>query len=356
MNTSKIFRNNDRFRKLREVPHQKKGLTISQDMATESTFFGMNTEIAYRVFGGNAQKAAGCMMAEIIRLENKLSRFIPDSEIGRLNRSAGKGPVSISPETYQLLSSAIRYSKISHGLFNILAGSLIDLWNYKQAIDLPEEAKIRQALSLIDYQDLILDARKQTARLRRPGQSVDLGGIGKGFAGDCCVEALKKQGISSAVLNIGGNVSVLGTKPDGSSWRVGIRHPRKPGCLIGAVDVTEKAVVTSGDYERYFIDCEGRRRHHILNPATGYPAESRLVSVTVVSDSAMAADALSTAIFVAGIDPGLQYLEQSFEAEAILVDRDQQVFITQGLERCFHGAEGVKANVIGKEYANVKTC
>lgn len=331
MCTSKFYRNS-------------KGIKESYQTA-----FGMNTEISCKVYGNHARKVANSIIVKIKRLENKLSRYKANSEIGKLNKSAGKGAVKISTETYVVLSSAIQYSKITEGLFNIMVCPLVELWDYKHAMDIPEELRIRQVMSLVDYHDLELDMSNKTAKFRKPDQSIDLGAIGKGFASDCCIDLLKKKGIASAFINIGGNVSVLGNKPDGSPWRVGIRHPRNSGSLIGAIEVFDKAVVTSGDYERYFVDSMGKRRHHILNPINGYPADSGLISVTVVAKSAMEADALSTAIFVAGIEKGLIFLEQSLGAEAVLMDQYQQVYITQGLERCFLCTEDIMVNVIGRE-------
>lgn len=314
---------------------------MPQAKAARYAGFGMNTELIFWVYGENAQGAVHSAKAELARLENKLSRFVPGGDIGRLNLSAGKEAVKISPEANEVLTGALRFSEISQGLFDITICPLMDLWDYKRASRAPEKEKIRQALSLVDYRDLMQVPRRKAFKLRKPQQCIDLGGIGKGYAGDRCIDILKKHGVSSAFINLGGNVSTLGNKPDGSPWRVGIRHPRQEGRLLGAVEATGRAVVTSGDYERYFIDREGKRRHHILNPLTGYPARSGLISATVVADSAMTADALSTAIFVAGMEKGLGYLEQLPGAEAVLVDDLQRVYITQGLKGYYQAAEGV---------------
>jgi thiamine biosynthesis lipoprotein len=208
---------------------------MCQTSVAESTDFGMNTEIIYKVFGENAQEALNFGKGELARLENRLSRFISGSEISRINESAGIRPVKISNEAYEVLSNAIRFSEISEGLFDITIGSLVDLWDYKHAFKTPEEARIQQVLPLVNYCDLVLDPRERTAKLRKPGQAIDLGGIGKGFASDRFIERLKEFGSTSAFTNIGGNVSTLGNKPDGSPWCVGIRHPRQDGCLLGAV-------------------------------------------------------------------------------------------------------------------------
>jgi thiamine biosynthesis lipoprotein len=192
----------------------------------------------------------------------------------------------------------------------------------------------------------MLDPGKRTAGLRRVGQSIDLGGIGKGFAGDRFLEIFKKYGISSAFTNIGGNVAAIGAKPDGSPWRVGIQHPRQENSLIGLVSVADRAVVTSGDYQRYFMGRDGKRYHHILDTSTGYPAESGLVSVTVVAGSSTAADALSTILFVAGMKKGLELLGRFPGAEAVFIDAALGVHVTAGLKQSFQAAEGISANIL----------
>ncbi len=318
----------------------------TQTTVIESDGSCMNTEIAYKAFGENAALAVAEAKAALLVLESILSRFIPGSEVSMINQNAGKGYVNVSSETFEVLSCASRISEISGGLFDITVGPLIDLWNYKHSFQVPEDEKIRHILSLVNYRDLMLNPDEQSASLRRPEQSIDLGGIGKGYISDYLVKTLRKYGVVSAFVNIGGNVSTLGNKPDGSYWSVGIRHPRHDGYLIGAVKVTGQAVVTSGDYERYFIDGTGKRRHHIINPTTGYPVESGLISVTVVADSAMIADGLSTAIFAAGMDKGLGYITYFPGVDVVLVDNRQRVFITRGLKEIYQTVEGIDVIVI----------
>lgn len=318
---------------------------MDNSAAVEAAYTGMGTEMAHKAFGRHSMKALRAVENEAQRLERLLSRFLPESDISRINRSAGVKREKISPETYETLSRAMEYSVITQGLFDITVGPLADLWDYKHALEPPADNKIELVLPLVNYNDLELDAVQKTAGLKNSGQSVDLGGIGKGFASDRFMEIFQEFGVISAFSNIGGNVSTLGNKPDGSPWRVGIRHPRLNG-LLGAVAVTGKAVVTSGDYERYFLDKEGRRFHHILNPITGYPAESGLVSVTVVADSAMTADALSTAVFVAGLERGSVLIEKYPQAEAVLVDAKLRVYVTRGLRQCFQASAEINVNYI----------
>lgn len=312
----------------------------------EFTGFGMNTVLKHSIYGKNAQAASAAVQGELARLENKLSRFVAGSEISRINRAAGKTLVQVSSEIYQVLLDAIRFCEVSQGLFDISIAPLVDLWNYQHAHHAPQQKKIKQALALIGYRDLVLKPDESTAGLRYAGQCIDLGGVGKGVAGDCCIGILRDYDIHAAYIDIGASVSVLGSKPNGSPWRVGIRHPRQEGQLLGVVDAVDKAVVTSGDYERYFVDKKGKRWHHILNPTTGYPAEAGLISVTVVADTAIKADALSTAIFVAGEERGLEYLSHFPGSDAVLMDDLQRVFVTQGLQASYKNAEGVMAHII----------
>ncbi len=314
---------------------------MDSSTAVEFSHTGMGTEMAHKAFGIHSMKALQAVEKEAQRLECLLSRYLPESDVCRINRSAGVKREKINPETWDILSSAVEFSVISCGLFDITIGPLVDLWDYKHALEPPADSKTESVLALVHYTDLELDAARKTAALRKPGQSIDLGGIGKGFASDRFMKILKEYGVTSAYSNIGGNVSTLGNKPDGSPWHVGIRHPRL-NRLLGTVSVTGKAIVTSGEYERYFLDKEGRRYHHILNPITGYPAESGLVSVTIVADSAMTADALSTAVFVAGLEKGLTFLDKYPQSESVLVDSNLRVYVTRGLQKYFKAFDGIE--------------
>jgi thiamine biosynthesis lipoprotein len=307
----------------------------------------MGTVLTHRAYGQHAEEAIRALRREAVRLEELMSRFLPGSEISAINRSAGRSGEKVSLDTFAVLARAVEFSKACHGLFDVTVGPLVDLWDAgKGAASPPEDSRIREILPLVDYTDLVLDPRRRSAGLRRAGQSLDLGGVGKGYAGDKFIEILKDHGVSSAFVNLGGNVVALGAKPDGSEWRVGIRHPRQEESLVGLVAVRDKAVVTSGDYQRYFTDRHGRRFHHLLDPSTGYPAASGLVSVTVVADRSLLADALSTMAFVAGTDGGLDLIRRFPGAEAILIDVGLSVHVTRGLEGCFVAADGVSAEIV----------
>ncbi len=310
------------------------------------THSGMGTEISHRALGRNARKALRAALAESERLERLLSRFVPESDISRLNRSAGAGWVSLHPHTFMLLSAADKFFKCSGGAFDITICPLMELWHFHNASMLPNKGKIIHMLPLVDGGGLQLDPAANRARLMKSGQSVDLGGIGKGYAADRFIELFKEYRCRSAWTNLGGNVSLLGNRPDGNPWTVGIRHPRVKGRLLGAIKAHDCSVVTSGDYERCFTGPDGILYHHILNPATGWPADSGLISVTVISQSAVTADALSTAVFVAGLEKGMMLLQDFQDADAVLVDREMTVFVTERLMDRFAAAEGITFTAI----------
>ncbi|MDF2988152.1 MAG: rane-associated lipoprotein involved in thiamine biosynthesis [Eubacterium sp.] len=313
----------------------------------QNKYLGMNTVMTHRAFGKHAGIALGAVRNEALRLEELLSRFIPRSDISRINSSAGIKYEKLSNETYEVLSRAIEFSKYCFGSFDVTIGPLVTLWKEgRNESSPPEDSDIRRALALVDYKDLMLDQDKKAVKLQKAGQSIDLGGIGKGYAADRFLEVFRQYEVTSAFTNIGGNVATLGAKPDGSPWCVGIQHPRQEDSLVGIVCVVDKSVVTSGDYQRYFIGSNGKRYHHILDPSTGYPAESGLASITIIGDNSMAADALSTILFVEGMEKGVELLRRFSGIEAIFIDKDLQVHITDGLKESFIPNEGISVDVL----------
>ena len=316
-------------------------------LVAQTTHCAMGTVMTHKAFGLHAEDSLEAVCREVARIEGLFSRFLPDSDISRVNGSAGTTSEKVSLETYDVLSKAVEFSRCFPGCFDVTIGPLVTLWKIgKGSLAQPDDASIKQVLPLVNYRDLILDPGEMTAGLRNGGQSVDLGGIGKGFAGDKIVEVFKEFDIASAYSNLGGNVVTLGAKPDGSPWQIGIQHPRQESGLIGSVSVVNQTVVTSGDYQRYFTDSQGKRHHHILDPTTGYPAECGLISVSIVSDKSVAADPLSTVLFVAGMEKGLEFLRGFPQTEAILVDSNLQVYVTQGLRYRFQAAKGIEVTIL----------
>ena len=316
-------------------------------LGAKATYAAMGTVMTHKAFSLHAEESLAAVCSEIARLEGLLSRFLPGSDISRINRSAGIRSEKVSLDTYQVLAKAVEFSRNFPGCFDVTIGPLVALWHISQgSFTQPDEASIRLVLPLVNYRDLVLDPQEMTAGLRKMGQSIDLGGIGKGYAGDRILEVLKGFGIASAYSNLGGNVVTLGSKPDGSAWHIGIQHPRQEDKVIGSVAVVSQTVVTSGDYQRYFYDEEGKRRHHILDPTTGHPAESGLISVSIVAENSLVADALSTILFVAGMERGLEFLKRFPETEAILVDSGLQVYVTQGLRYRFQEDQGIEVSIL----------
>ncbi len=320
---------------------------MDNGLSAHTTHWAMGTVMSHKAFGLLAEDSLAAVCREVARLEELLSRFLPDSDISRVNAAAGTKSVKISPDTYELLSRAIEFSRSFPGCFEATIAPLVTLWHAgKESLAEPDESSIRQALPLVNDRDVTLNPRQMTAGLRSRGQGIDLGGIGKGFAGDKILEVLRKYGISSAYSNLGGNVVTLGTKPDGSPWHIGIQHPRQEGRLLGSVSVVNETVVTSGDYQRYFTDGQGKRHHHILDPTTGYPAQAGLISVTVIAEKSVDADALATILFVAGMEKGPAFLRSMPQAEAILVDSTLNVYVTRGLRSRYQAAKGIAVTLL----------
>ncbi|MCI8483688.1 MAG: FAD:protein FMN transferase [Lachnospiraceae bacterium] len=275
----------------------------------------------------------------------RFSVFESGSDISRINEQAGRKPVSVHQDTFFVLSHALAYGRQTQGAFDITSGASSRLW--REAIysgKLPSEADIAECCGLKGLNDLILDKADGTVFLPRKGQQIDLGGIAKGYAADEAVQILKKYKIPNAVINFGGTVVVLG-----KAKRIGIQNPfQKSGERMGDIEIKNKAVVTSGSYERGFT-LKGRRYHHIIDPRTGWPAESGLLSVTLIGDSAMELDGLATGVCVLGEQKGLPLLKRR-GIEAVFINDAGEVKITPGLQ----GNMLQKRRVCGAEFRKTK--
>lgn len=300
----------------------------------EAHFPALGTQNSIKVYGYRERIAAGTALnlaqARVRALHERLTVFQPESELSLLNASAGGSPVSVSADTYDLLDQSKRYSRMSRGAFSITTRVLSALWRFHARCGtVPGRAEIERALSLVNDEDIVLDEQASTAALRRAGQSVDLGSIAKGYAADEVKRILLEGGVDGATINLGGTVCIIG-----SAKQVGIQHPdRLTGISMGRISLYNACAVTSGDYERYY-EVEGTRYHHIVDPRTGYPARTNLRSVTLIGESALALDALSTAAFVLGADDGLALIRGA-GVEAVFVTDQLDVFCTEGLRGNF---------------------
>lgn len=296
----------------------------------QKSFRAMGTVNTVTVYQRADEGALQPAVRRVLELDDRLSVFKTGSEISQINASAGKRPVPVSLDTMDLLKAAKEFSALSGGAFSVTTRSLTALWGIGTShFTVPDEKSRENARRLTEDRDLILDESGGRAMLRRYGQAIDLGGIAKGFAADEVRRILSRAGVTNAVINLGGTVIVLGEPRS-----VGIQHPGKStGIPMGRLRLQNSAVVTSGSYER-FTEAGGIRYHHILNPATGAPSDSGLCSVTVIGSSATELDALSTAIFVLGMEKGAR-LAQQRNADTIFVTDKMEVFCSPTLRERF---------------------
>ena len=265
------------------------------------------------------------------RYELLLSRFNPESRLFALNAVAGKW-IDVGEELANVLHAALGYCERTGGLFDITMGGVCRLWDFKRGV-VPDGAAIAEALAHVDWRNVQIEGTQ--ARIADSQATIDLGGMAKGYIADKVIDLLKRRGATSGVINLGGNVACLGGKPDGSAWNVGLRAPVPSGGSLQAasfasVPVRGKSVVTSGVYERAFVR-NGRVLHHILDPRTGKPAETDVLSATVVADKSIDADGYTTALIVMGADEALAFAEQTPGIEAILLTTNAHLLKTTGI-------------------------
>nr|WP_208459969.1 FAD:protein FMN transferase [Clostridium botulinum] len=296
----------------------------------------MGTIINIKTYGKNADKAVQSSVDKISDIENKMSLNISTSEINKINKNAGIAPVKVSKNTFDVIKASLIYSEKSKGSFDITVEPLVSLWGIgTDKARIPSKDEISNALKLINYKDVIINEKESTVMLKRKGQAIDLGAIAKGYTADELKKVLLNYNVSSAFLSLGGNVYVLGNKPDKTPWKIGVQNPLEPrGDYLGIVSVSDKSVVTSGNYERFF-ERNGKRYHHIFDTKTGYPAEKGLISVSIISDKSIDGDALSTSVYTLGLDEGKKLIESLKGVEAIFVTNDKKVYITSGLKDTF---------------------
>ena len=272
------------------------------------------------------------VFAEFMRLEKLMSTWIADSDVSRVNREAGMRPVPASAEVREVLKTARQMSEWTGGKFDVTFGALSGLWKFDHDQDnvIPDMRDVRKRLPLIDYRAIQIDDAAGTVFLARKGVAMHLGGIGKGYAIDRAAAILRLRGLRDFMVQSGGDIYVAGLK-DGRPWRLAIQDPRGPANRTFAeLDLTDGTFSTSGDYERYFLK-NGRRYHHILDPATGEPARGTR-SVTIVSNLAVLADGLSTGVFLMGPDAGMALIERLPDVEGVIVSDKNQVLISSGLK------------------------
>jgi thiamine biosynthesis lipoprotein len=268
------------------------------------------------------------VMEDYRRIDREMSTYKPDSEISAVNARAAEGPMRIGAELYSMIERSLELSVASHGAFDITYDSVGYLYDFR-AHKRPTDSEIDQHLGAVDYRHVVLDSQARTVRFTVPGVRINLGGIAKGYTVEHAAELLRKQGVRHALLNAGGDTRVIGDRR-GQPWIVGIRHPRQADEVVTRMPIVDEAISTAGDYERFFEE-NGKRYHHVINPSTGRPTEG-ILTVTVIGPDGTLTDGLDTAIFVLGVEEGLEMIKSYPDYETIIVDAAGKVFYSEGLE------------------------
>lgn len=268
---------------------------------------------------------------EIRRIEKLLTTFSDDSETNEVNRNAGIKPVKVSRETFELIKRSIKISEITQGAFDISYGSIDKrLWNFDQTMTaLPDKETAKKMVRLINYRNIILDSENCTVFLREAGMRIGFGGIGKGYAAERAKQVMKEQGVTSGVVNASGDMSAWGLQPNGEKWTIGIADPESADKVFSFMTITDMAVATSGNYEK-FVMIGGKRYSHTINPRTGLPV-SGIKSVTIITTNAEIADAMATPVTIMGVQAGLDLINQMKDIEAVIVDDYNRLYTSKNI-------------------------
>ena len=293
--------------------------------------FLLDTIVSVTLYDTHSQDILNGCMDVCRELDALFSPTKEGSDVYRINHAGGR-PVAVDARTAELIRKSLEVSQLTSGAFDITIAPLVDLWDFKSQFPrVPSQHQIDEALSLVDYRAVQVEGN--TVTLTNPKASIDLGGIAKGYIADRMRDYLLENGCQSAILDLGGNVYAMGKRTDGNNWTIGIRSPFDTQSQIGTLTVSDRSVVTSGPYERYF-EVDGKRYHHILDPDTGYPVENGLASVTILSDQSTMGDALSTACFVLGPSEGEQLIQSLDQIDALFITDSRDIFSIGDLD--FH--------------------
>ena len=294
----------------------------------QGTFFAMDTVMDFTIYGESGLIDQSESL--ITSLESLVSVTDADSELYAINQT---GSGMLTEEASSLMKQALEICRRTDGALDLSIYPIVRAWGFTTgSYQVPDEAEIQALLPLVDYRKIQYDAATGTVTLPE-GMEIDLGSVAKGYAGQLAAQMLREHGVQSALLNLGGNVQTVGTKPDGSPWQIGIKDPQGEDAMM-VLSVEDQAVVTSGGYERYF-EQDGQTYWHIMDPSTGHPADSGLISVTIVGDEGVGCDGLSTALFVMGLEKAADLWAQSGDFEAVFVTASGEVYITEGLRDRF---------------------
>lgn len=268
---------------------------------------------------------------EITRIEKLISSWDPSTQTSEINRNAGIKPVKVSAELYNLIDRALKISEITDGAFDISYASMDKIWKFDGSMmKMPSEEEIKESVSKVGYQNIILNPDDTSVFLKNKGMKIGFGAIGKGYAADRAKQLLMQKEVKSGIINASGDMNTWGTKPDGEPWKVAITNPMNKEHAFALLPLKDRAVVTSGDYEK-FVKFNGVRYSHIINPKTGYPATG-IISATVFAPKAELADALATSVFVMGIETGIDRINQLPGIDCIIVDEKGNVHSSKNIK------------------------
>ena len=294
----------------------------------QGTFFAMDTVMDFTIYGESGLIDQSESL--IASLESLVSVTDANSELYAINQT---GSGTLTGKASSLMEQALEICRRTDGALDLSIYPIVRAWGFTTgSYQVPDEAEIQALLPLVDYRKIQYDAATGTVTLPE-GMEIDLGSVAKGYAGQLATQMLREHGVQSALLNLGGNVQTVGAKPDGSPWQIGIKDPQGEDAMM-VLSVEDQAVVTSGGYERYF-EQDGQTYWHIMDPSTGHPADSGLISVTIVGDEGVVCDGLSTALFVMGLEKAADLWAQSGDFEAVFVTASGEVYITEGLRDRF---------------------
>lgn len=270
-------------------------------------------------------------VGEIRRIEKLLTTYDDESETNLINRNAGIAPVKVSPETFQIIERSIRISALTQGAFDITYGSIDkSLWNFDTRMTrLPDRATARKMVRLINYHNILLDREAMTILLKEKGMRIGFGGIGKGYAAERAKQVMREMGVDSGIVNASGDLTTWGYQPDGRPWTIGIANPNSAGQIFSYMNITNMALATSGNYEK-FIVIDGKKYSHTINPKTGLPVTG-IKSVTIITPNAEIADAMATPVMIMGIRAGLDMINQVKDIEAIVIDDEDKVHTSRNI-------------------------
>lgn len=314
--------------------------TVNDTIPASKEFFAMDTYMEVDAYGDNGEKAVAKAEKEVNKLDSILSTGKSTSEISKLNKNKKQ---VVSADTMSLIKESVKISKETNSAFNPAIYPLMELWGFTtKNYYVPKDNEIKPLLNHMDIDNIKIDERKNEVSFKDSNMKIDLGAIAKGYTSSKIIDIFKENNINSGMVTLGGNVQVLGKKPDGSLWKVGIQNPIGEDEYLGVLQTSDKAVITSGGYERNFTK-NGKTYHHILDSSNGYPANNGLTSVTIISSDGTLADALSTSLFVMGKDKAIDFYKKSnYNFDFILYTSDNKLIISDGIEDIFSSDLDIK--------------